>query len=479
MKSRKSWKSTARLCGGVLLVSLMAGCTTHTTKFADVRKNYVAHNFDEALKITSKEIKSQKDGNDALLWKMEHATILRAKGDFAKSETAFEVVREKYAENLDAAKTRLLRGTVDLLTSPANAPYWGAGYDGIMIDTYQALNALQLGKPDDARIYLRRSYLLQEEIAEYNAVRIEKERAKAEEDKAAKEALSENEKAFEVDMGELEDVSAEIKAYGSYINPFAVYLDGLFNYAQGDVENARFSLKKVNAFVPQNSAVKVDYEAAEAGQALQPSVYVIFETGMAPHLVENRVDIVLPTYLINILRSTRSFPTLVSFSLAYPQLKTSSSYVSQLMAGDATTERVVSMDAVIGREFQDNYSSVMTKAIASATIKAAAVIIAQVAVVKGLENRADIPSQMALKAAVAVVMTVINKATTVADTRSWQTLPKEIQVAKCDMPGNRRLSLATPGGWRQDVALIEGDVVVVYVKAITSRPVSVNQFKLR
>jgi hypothetical protein len=60
-------------------------------------------------------------------------------------------------------------------------------------------------------------------------------------------------------------------------------------------------------------------------------------------------------------------------------------------------------------------------------------------------------------------------------------LPKEIQLARLEMPKDRIVQLSTPDGlWRQDVTLIPGDVVVLYVKSpLSAATLSIHQFKLK
>jgi len=59
-------------------------------------------------------------------------------------------------------------------------------------------------------------------------------------------------------------------------------------------------------------------------------------------------------------------------------------------------------------------------------------------------------------------------------------LPKEFQVVRCDMPESRTVSvMSSDHRWRQQVTIMEGDVIVVYVKATVPSTISVNQFKLK
>jgi hypothetical protein len=56
-----------------------------------------------------------------------------------------------------------------------------------------------------------------------------------------------------------------------------------------------------------------------------------------------------------------------------------------------------------------------------------------------------------------------NQALTVADTRYWQSLPKEFQYARLETPADGRLEIAV-GDAKLPVELPVGSVKVVYVK---------------
>jgi hypothetical protein len=133
----------------LLALLLLSGCTTYDAQVRVVRNHYLSGNYEAAQQLTAKKVESSGDsGYDALIWQLENAAILRTAGKFPESSQAFEQARTLYTKYLDEAKIKIVRGGAAMLTTPANLPYYGTGYDGIMIDTYQTLNALQLGKLD-------------------------------------------------------------------------------------------------------------------------------------------------------------------------------------------------------------------------------------------------------------------------------------------------------------------------------------------
>lgn len=62
-------------------------------------------------------------------------------------------------------------------TNLANLPYRGRAYDKIMLNTYKALNHMQLGDLEAARVELNRSLQRQRDAVDENAKRIEENEA--------------------------------------------------------------------------------------------------------------------------------------------------------------------------------------------------------------------------------------------------------------------------------------------------------------
>jgi hypothetical protein len=147
-----------------------------------------------------------------------------------------------------------------------------------------------------------------------------------------------------------------MKPYGDYVNPFSVFLDGLFFTVLGeggsDLERGRKSFERVAAMVPENPFVRADLDAAASaaeGKAPEGVTYVIFETGTAAAREQVRVDI--PTFVV----SSR----MPYVGAAFPKLKFNEAYVPSLgvKAGETTvnTATVASMDSVIANDFKNEW----------------------------------------------------------------------------------------------------------------------------
>ncbi len=432
-----------------------------------------------AFVAASQKVQDNADNKDTVVWQLEQATVLRAAGRYADSNQAFDRAQAKMDDYAQKAKIRVGQEAGALLSNQANLAYEGRAYDGIMLNTYKALNYLALGQPDNARPEIIRAYQRQQDAVEENKKRIEKvqdEAAEAKDKAAIKRAERSPEVRSQV-QNSLAGVN-DLKVYANYVNPFTVYLDGLYFMAQAadnsDLERARKSLERVASFAENNEYVKQDLATAEAlqnGTKLPPTTYVIFETGCAPERSQIRIDI--PIIISRVSYVGAAFPTLKPQGNFQPTLT--------VTAGGAShpTETVASMDSVIALDFKNELPVVITKTIAATVTKA----IAAYALNEAARNAGG--QQDALGNNVASIISqigtaVYEMAVNIADTRTWTTLPKEFQVARFPTPADRKIDLTTPNGMKTSVTLVDGTVNVVYVKAITAgTPLLVSQFKLK
>lgn len=468
-------ESIRTLVLGTLAMLLATGCQTYheqNKKSADLWRHGQVKAA--AAEFTAKAAK-EKDSKDTVIWRLEEGAALRADGQFKESNTALEAAEEKVNKFDEGAKIKLGSETAALLSNQANLPYEGRAYDKIMLNTYKALNYLQLGEPDKARVEFTRALQRQEEAVEINKARVEKAEAAAAKDEKGKEAADkarENPK-FQSQMDNNYAFLDKWQAEAIYKNPAALYLHGLFFMATAtgpaDLELAKHSFDEVAAMAKENKFVQQDQETikqALAGQNPPATTYVIFESGMAPARDQVRID--LPLIIVGV--------TSVSYvGAAFPTLKVQGSHLSHLevTAGEVkeTTALVASMDAIIGREFKDELPTIITKTMVTTLAKAVKTYFTNKAAKEAGGSWAELAS--------IVGNAVYDASTNIADTRTWTTLPKEFQICRVPTPADRKLQLGD-GHLKTEVTVGEGTINLVYVKAInTTSPLIITQIKLK
>lgn len=472
MNPAKRLRKYAFLLGIVL--AAVTGCSSYKEQIAAYRMAYSAGDMTSAGEKIAELVEDnagEDHGRDTLPVLLEAGTLFRTAGQFRMSQQMFARAEKTYDYWQNMARFSLSREGISLLTNPATLPYRGSGADILMLNTYQALNALTLGDIQGARQPLMRLYTHQQEVVADNAERIAKTREATEKskDSAAIDQTAKSNQAAEVTekmMARLPDT----RGYELYVNPFATYLRAFYHGYAGvddaDRETARFEMARVAAMAPENRAVRHDLERLQAGNRLPPSVYLFHENGMSPWRKEQ--EFYLPIY---------AGGTLSMVAMALPTLETDADCgaFAEIRSGGtrATAELLCDMEAVIAQEYKNDFPGLLTRAIASATAKAVAAYAANYAA----QQSGDVFIQLGTFIATAAYQV----ATNVADTRSWVSLPKHIGVTRLDLPADRRVALYLNGQRLETVSLpSQGDVYVIYLRTMHrgSKP-SVQLFRMR
>lgn len=511
-----------RLSGVLASLIVLAGCQTYQSQTMGISQATKAGNLAAAVAQIDQQAKSNTGSKDELIYRLEQGAILRQAGlaepsmvpDFRppvaapkmgeappeplpemtpadvrthflnRSIVALDMAEAKVADWEEQAKVKVGSEIGAMVTNQASIPYRGRSYDKVMMNTYKALNYLALGEADKARVELNRSLQRQRDAVESNEKRIAAAQQEAElarkgelKDEKGKSTAYDSDRAMSDTrtapalQAALDESIAPMQPYGDYVNPFSVFLDGLFFTVLGeggsDFERGRKSFERVASMVPENSYLQADLEAATSaaeGKALEGVTYVIFETGSAPSRTQIRIDI--PTFIVT--------SNLAYVGAAFPKLVFDQTYISSLdvMAGEGSykTEIIASMDSVIANDFKNEWPTIVTKTLITTATKA----IIQAAIQKELNDRGGWAGLIG-----AVVMTAVNAGTNIADTRSWQSLPKEFQYARVPTPEDRMITLSA-GGVEKTIELESGAVNFVYVKSASpTAPLLVSTFVLK
>lgn len=409
----------------------------------------------------------------------------------ARSLDAFAEAARLIDTHEAAARVRIGAETAALLTNQAALPYRGRAYDKVMLHTYQALNYLQLGDRDAARVELNRALQRQRDAVEANAKRIEEARQLAATASSSGVRDEQGRQGTAYDVGRAQSdprtaaglaaiearTNAAILPYGAYVNPFTTFLDALVFTHQGtdaaDLERARKSWERVVGFAYGNPYAQADYLATEPdlqAQATTPArealTYVIFETGSAPYREQTRIDI--PLFLL-----TGS----VSYvGAAFPRLETLGGHAAPLRISTATgtvypAALLASMDSVVAQDFKNEWPTILAKTLVSTATKATIDAVLQ----KQIQDQAGATGALLFQLATAATQAAVN----IADTRTWRSLPKEFHYARLPTPADRQLQLAV-AGQSASVTVEPAAVTVVYVKSTSlASPLMIGQFILK
>ncbi|WP_404424929.1 COG3014 family protein [Nibricoccus sp. IMCC34717] len=500
--------SASKVIASTLAAAALAltGCQTYTQQSADFQTAWKTGQIQTATAEIQKKAQSHADDKDTIVWALEEATVLRtaALANIAppppaapatgaapapveapkphdiqmieKSNASFERAHAKIVKYEEEAKTKVASEAGAALTNLANLPYRGRALDKVMMHTYLAANYIKAGAPDKARVELNRVLQAQRDAVEANAKKIaaaQEEAQKAKKGKGAYDtdrALSDPKTATSLNGMETE-TNALVKGYEAYVNPFSVFLDGIFFGANAegssDFERARKSLQRVAAMSPDNAYAKQDLAVAEElhlGKSFDGTTYVIFETGSAPALEQWRLD--LPIFAVT---------NRVSYvGAALPRIKTNPVFVESCTVTangeNYPTALVSSMDSVVAQEFKNEWPAVLTRTIVSVAVKAT--------LDAAIQNQVKDQS-LGIQLLAKGLTLAAQASTNIADLRSWTTLPKQFQYCRFTTPADGVLKVQV-GTSVQEVKLEPGKVNLVWVRNVApGAPTYISQSILK
>jgi hypothetical protein len=349
-------------------------------------------------------------------------------------------------------QTEAADSTAAIAVSENIVPYLGEEYDGIMVNTYKALNFMALGENDQARVEFNRALDRQRRAKENFAeeiTKLQKDLDKTQEKEGTQ--VKEN-----VDNPEINKLLTErypglyeFEAYPDFINPFTTYIAGVFFNLVGDHSKAVTFLKESYGMVSDNEYVAQDLAVTEKvldGQAeLKDTLWVVFENGMGPIKEEFEINIPLFIETDHVKHFGIALPRLLFREQAYPflSIKAGDNNYKTLIVGD--------MDRVVHTEFSKDFKGILTRAIMSATAKVAAQY--------ALSNQNDSTSEI-----LSLLSTVYSYVTTAADVRIWTSLPKNFQIARLPIPPDRLITIEPPDGEPLPVEIPACKNALVYVR---------------
>jgi len=433
------------------LLFIFAGCNAPKDQLIVFNEHFKNCNYQQSLEYAQSKIsKGKQPAREDLLWALQAGAVDRIMQNYPESTEYFDKSEEMLNhydfqnEAVDAIAATIVNENVN--------PYTGEEYDGIMVNTYKALNFVIQGNDELARVEFNRALDRQRRAKETYA----KEIAKIKDEIAQQEQQSQALVRQSVENPQVQSIISQqypslydFRAYPDFVNPFTTYIAGIYFNLVGDHTKAIDLLKESYGMVPGNDYIAEDFAVTEkildGQEQLNNTVWVIFENGMGPVKEEFRVDLPLFIATSAVKYAGMALPKLVFREQAYP-------YLSIKTANNTyPTQQIADMDRVIQTEFGKDFNAILTRAIISATVKAAAQY--------ALDQQGSAAASVA-----SIFVAAYSFATTAADVRIWTTLPKDFQVARLSIPEDRTITIDPPGGAPIVVQIPPCKNALIYVK---------------
>lgn len=468
------------------ILILSAGCST----IIDARKQkqpyisaYYSGNLKKAAEDLTEKTESRNNTDDELMWRLDQGTALFSAGEYQQSISAFKRSEEIIADYDNRAVISVRAGGAEIgsaLTNPNALPYKGMYLDKVMLNAYKALDYFALDDPLGAQVELRRMRHAQKMvIRQFNEeIRQNQKEIDAQNQKNQRKSTGNTSVSFNdiVKNPIVNDVyqSSEKKAnklYGNLSNPFASYFSAIGYLMDNNYGEALVDFRNLYKMLPDNKLVQQDIVscAYKIGSKIPEElshikaydyplnhrvVYVLLFNGRAPALKQEKFQIILPY----VGYTGVAFPRYEYFSSSLQGLNID--YLYQENKLSVQTEQVADFDAIMSQEYHQKLPGMITRIVVSTLTKE----IASYAAVHAAKQ-AGTGAQIG-----ALILTGVYKALfNTADTRGWETLPQEVQVAHIPIPDNGVLTITPLGTSKATEIVLNNDTnnAIVFVRALS------------
>lgn len=387
--------------GMVLLLLLISGCATFTEQFSAIERQLQNGRPDQALKLIEAKPGPERD---QVLHLFNKAMLQRMTGDYVSSNASLEQSKaliQKYTA------ISVSESAGSLIINDATSSYAGEPHEQVMVHLIKAINYLQLGDRDSARV----------EVLQMD-VRLRELSARA-------GGLAYSEDAFGRYLAGViyEELGEESDAMISYRKAYDSYLAQRKDFSVAVPEELKYALLRMSQRLGMNNEHR-DYRQrfnltqfeTVAQLRQQGSLIFLFGNGLGPKKQEKSI-------------SLRDYERGQLHRIALPYYRSRLTLLGgvRLAAGEQQVEGslVDNIDAIAQKTLDEQMPTITARALARAVAKSA--------MVRETKRRNDNNNGNALLGLLVNVATV---ATERADTRSWVTLPSELHMARLNLaPG--------------------------------------------
>ncbi len=374
----------------LLLVSLfMSGCATYGQKAGSTRDNLLAGQVGIALAAVEAEDKDQEE----VLASMNKGVLRRMVGDYSGSNQVLEVAKQQIEDLYGISITDQL-GAVTV--NDTLRAYTGDRYEQVLLHAYMAMNYIQMDDLDAARVEILQADVKMQEWGEA-----------PEEDPFVRyfsgmiyEALGESDQAVVAYRRASEIYKATVDKQSLAV-PQVLKADLLRGLANEGLWDEYKRLKK--DFGMKN------FKPTKLGNGFG-EVIVILHNGLAPVRSSNTIATASGADVVDLVK------------IALPVYLNSPRqlYKARLVANGKSVnlETVENIDSLARSALDSDMPAITARAIARAIIK----------------HTTQKEAQEQGGSLAGFLMTITNIVTEQADTRSWSTLPQEIQLARLVLP---------------------------------------------
>ena len=400
----------------IVAALVLTGCVTsptHDSKVATSLAVAKTGQIDEAIRQV--EAQTQGSSKNDLLLNLEKGELMRIGKRYQDSLQAFDVADAKVKEWEETAKSnpqKLMSQIGATIMGDASRDYEGQDYEKVMLTTRMAMNRLNLGDLDTARVDIKRTHEREAVIAEFRS----KETAEAEKEAKDKGVTAGSKELNGYPIETLNDPEV-LKLKNGYQNALSHYLAGFVYEALNEPGLAAPGYRKAIELRPDLPVLEDGLKGLDQRTSFRrkkgvTDVLFVIEAGNSPARQSKKIAFPVPTGRGLI---TVSF----AFPVIYPDQNAPS--INSVKVGNQVlpTALVTDFNVMARKALKDELPGIQARAAIRAITKG----VAQDQINKNFGALAGLAANLAVAA------TESN-----ADDRMWRSLPERVFVARAFIP---------------------------------------------
>lgn len=402
---RTARRPRVRVLGLLAGCALLGGCATWSASFQEIEFHLTQQQYAEALRVLERQHYAQRD---RVLYLLNKGMVLRMTGDFRASNEALEAAKG-LMEELSAVSLREQAAT--FIINDAAHSYAGEEHEQVLVHLYQALNYIALDDLGNARVEA-----LQVDLT------LQQQAQRASESRYTEDALARylTGMIYE-DLGEWSDAMiAYRKSYEAFLNYHKLYSTGAPQALKRDLLRLAGHLGLKDEVRRYQKEFGIErWDTHEAWRERGELVFLL-HNGLAPLKREQSSVTVDP-----------ATGHVVRISLPYYESRRPVARAARVTVAEreARTEVFEDVNAIANQTLQDKMPAITLRAIARAVVKAK--ISEEAREAASNQQKKEDSLAAALLGLGVELATVLTER---ADTRSWATLPHNIQLARLALP---------------------------------------------
>ncbi|MBC3936385.1 hypothetical protein H8K47_13515 [Undibacterium sp. CY7W] len=395
---------------------VLTGCVTtptHESKVAASLAVAKTGQIEEAIQQV--EAQTQGKNENDLLLNLEKGELMRIGKRYQDSLNALNVADTKvkeWEENAKSNPQKLMAQIGATLMGDASRDYEGQDYEKVMLTIRMAMNRINLGDLDTARVDIKRTHEREAVIAEFRS----KETVAAEEEAKSKGVSTGNKELNGYPVETLNDPEV-LKLKNGYQNALSHYLSGFVYEALNEPGLAAPGYRKAIELRPELPVLEEGLKGLDQRTSFRrkkgvTDVLFVVEAGNSPARQSKKLTLPIPTGR-----------GLITMSLAFPVIypDKDAPQINTIQVGNQSlpTALITDFNVMARRALKDELPGIYTRAAIRAAVKG----VAQDQINKNFGALAG------LAANIAVAATESN-----ADDRMWRSLPERVFVARAFLP---------------------------------------------